>query len=818
MLEHQGQARSAPREELLQFERLLADLSARFINLPAAEIDGAITDALRSIIELLGVDRGALLRYPPQTGEAYLTHSWAMEGVLRGVPRAILQSFPWVHRQLRSGRQVVIARLDDLPPEAEADKATYQGLGVKSAVGTPMIIAGRVEGALTLGCVQQERTWPDDLVERIRVLATIFGNALAHKRAQESLDAAIAFEHTVSEVLGALLTGPRADQDGVIEAGLRDMARVFGAERATLWQRVEDSSEFMNTHRWVADGAPNPPDSVDTGVTPWIGAQLVAGSVVRFARHADLPPEAAGDLPGLRSLHIRAAVIVPLAASGTVVGALAFATTHVDREWPDALIPRARLFGEVFAGALARQAAERREQEAQAQAAHAARVGTMGVFAASLVHELTQPLAASLANAETVVALLATPSPDLQELRAAAADIVVDDRRAGELIQQLRRFLRRGEVERTELDLRQVVDEVLRLAGSEAAEKGVAVRIDIPDALPRIVGDRVQLQQVMLNLLLNAFEAVAANEPGARSVAVCARPTASGVGVEVIDSGCGMDEPTLARIFEPFFTTKTRGMGLGLSISRTIVSSHGGTLTVRSNPDHGTAFRIELPLRPPAAARSPRREAAPATGSGTVFVIDDDPSMCRAVERQLQGAGYRVETFASAQAYLDRAPHAGIGCIVSDVRMPGLSGLDLQASLAQAGRDLPIVFISGHGDVSITAHAMKAGAVNFLAKPFARSELLAGVAEALARCRELDAARRERAELQARYESLTPREREVFALVAAGLLNKLIADRLGAAEATIKIHRGRVMEKMGAGSVADLVKMAERLGLEPTPV
>ena len=818
MLEHQGQARSAAREELLEFERLLAELSARFINLPAGEIDGAITDALRKIIEFLGADRGALLRYPPQTGEVYLTHSWAVAGVLLGVPRPLSQIFPWIHRQLRSGQQVVLARLDDLPPEAEVDKATFQRLGVKANVGTPMIIAGRVEGALTLGCVRQERTWPEDLLERIRVLATIFGNALAHKRAQESLDAAMAFERTLSEVLGALLTAPRAEQDRVIEAGLRDMARVFGAERATLWQRVEDSSGFKKTHRWVADGVPKLPDSVAAVVTPWISAQLVAGSVVRFARHADLPPEAAGDLPGLRSLYIRAAVIVPLAVSGAVVGALSFATTHADHEWPDALIPRARLFGEVFAGALAREAAERREQEAQAQAAHAARVGTMGVFAASLVHELTQPLAASLANAETVVEFLATPSPDLQELRATAADIVADDRRAGELIQQLRRFLRRGEVERTELDLRQLVDEVLRLGGSEAAEKGVAVSIDIPDALPRIVGDRVQLQQVILNLLLNAFDAVAANEPGARSVAVCARPTASGVGVEVIDSGCGMDEPTLARIFAPFFTTKTRGMGLGLSISRTIVSSHSGTLTVRSNPGHGTAFRIELPLRPPAEARPPRREAARATGSGTVFVIDDDPSMRRAVERQLQGAGYRLETFASAQAYLDRAPHAGVACIVSDVRMPGLSGLDLQASLAQADRDLPIVFISGHGDVSITAHAMKAGAVNFLAKPFIRSELLAAVAEALARCRELDAARRERAELQARYESLTPREREVFALVAAGLLNKLIADRLGAAEATIKIHRGRVMEKMGAGSVADLVKMAERLGLEPTPV
>jgi FixJ family two-component response regulator len=144
--------------------------------------------------------------------------------------------------------------------------------------------------------------------------------------------------------------------------------------------------------------------------------------------------------------------------------------------------------------------------------------------------------------------------------------------------------------------------------------------------------------------------------------------------------------------------------------------------------------------------------------------------------------------------------------------MPGLSGLDLQASLARGGSDLPMVFISGHGDVPTTVHAMKAGAVSFLAKPFTKDELLAAVAEALARSRERESARAEGAELRSRYASLTPREREVFALVAAGLLNKVVADRLGIAEKTVKIHRGRVMEKLAADSVAALVRMAERLG------
>jgi len=810
-------AAAAPHDYLRQFERLLADLSARFINLPAAQVDEGITDALREIVLLLDVDRCNLLRFLPGTDEVELTHSWAVDGVPPVSPKFISARYPWALARERAGHPVVIPRIDDLPPEAAVDQASFHSVGAQSHLAMPFKVGGRVEGAIVIACLRRSRDWPDELVERIGVLATIFGNALAHKRAQESLDAAVRFERTTSEVFGELLTAPRAAQDRVIEAGLASLARVFGAERATLWQRVGGEAEFSKTHRWLASGVPVPGDTLGPFAMPWISAQLAAGAVVRFARHADLPPEAAADLPRLRSLDIRAAVIVPLAASGAVAAALSFATAREDHDWPEELVPRMTLVGEMLAGVIARRAAERREQEAQAQAAHAARVGTMGVFAASLVHELTQPLAASLANAETVVELLGASSPDLDEARATAADIVADDRRAGELIQQLRRFLRRGEVERTALDLRGVVDEVLRLTGGEAADQGVAVALDIPDGLPAIVGDRVQLQQVLVNLLLNAFDAVAANEPGARSVAVRARPIGSGVAVEVADTGSGMDEATLARVFEPFFTTKSRGMGLGLSISRTIVSSHGGVLTVRSDPGAGTTFRVELPLRPPGEVRPERREAAPVPGTGTVFVIDDDPSMCRAIERQLHSAGHRVETFTSAQGFLDRPAHAGVACIVSDVRMPGLSGLDLQASLAAAGRDLPMVFISGHGNVSTAAHALRAGAVHFLAKPFTRSELLAAVAEALARGRERDTSRAEREALQARYDSLTPREREVLPLVLAGLLNKVIADRLGAAETTVKIHRGRVMEKMGARSVAELVRMSERLGVQPAP-
>ena len=811
-------ASRAPVAHVQAFERLLADLSARFINLPAAEVDEAITDALRCIVLLLDVDRSQLIRFPRGAGEADVTHSWAVDGVPAVRPKAITDRFPWAIARMRAGHAVVIPRVDALPREAAVDVASYRRAGVRSSLIMPMRVGTRIEGALAFGCLKREQHWPDAVVEGIRVLATIFGNALAHKGAQESLDAAMRFERGVSGVLAALLKARRSEHDSVIDAGLRDLAQVFGAERATLWQRVGDKVEFTKTHRWLAEGIVPPPDSVSALALPWISTQLVSGAVVRFARHADLPPDAAEDLVTLRKLGVRAAVIVPLATSGTVVGALSFATAREDREWSEVLIPRARLVGEVFASVLARAEAERREHEAEAQAAHAARVGTMGVFAASLVHEITQPIAAGLANAETVIDLLAQPSLDIDELRATAADMVADNRRAGELIQQLRRFLRRGEGERVALDFREILDDALRLVGNEAANKGVEVAVEHGQVLPKFIGDWVQIQQVLLNLLLNAFDAVEANPAGSRRVTISAGPSDAGLRVEIADTGRGMEAPTLARVFQPFFTTKPGGMGLGLSISQTIVATHGGALTVRSAPGRGTTFRIELPLRAGKDAR-PRPPIADAPhASGLVLVVDDDPSMRRALERRLQSAGYQVLAFASAQDFLDSAPTlAGAACIVSDVRMPGLSGLDLQASLTRAQRDLPTIFISGHGDIATSVHAMKAGAVSFLPKPFSTGELLAAVADALAQSRDIGLARAEGAALETRYRSLTPRERDVFGLVAAGLLNKLIADRLGITEVTIKIHRGRVMRKMGAHSVADLARMADRLERKSSP-
>jgi len=196
-----------------------------------------------------------------------------------------------------------------------------------------------------------------------------------------------------------------------------------------------------------------------------------------------------------------------------------------------------------------------------------------------------------------------------------------------------------------------------------------------------------------------------------------------------------------------------------------------------------------------------------------IAIVDDDPSAREGLSSLIRSAGLEVETFASAQEFLDRPGTQAPSCLVLDLQLPGLSGLDLQKRMADVGLEIPIVFLTGHGNIPASVQAMKAGAVEFLTKPFDDEQLLQAIKEAVQRDRKSRQQHAEMRELRDRHESLTAREQEVMRLVVSGLLNKQIAGELNITEFTVKIHRGRVMRKMHANSLADLVRMAGNLGI-----
>lgn len=272
---------------------------------------------------------------------------------------------------------------------------------------------------------------------------------------------------------------------------------------------------------------------------------------------------------------------------------------HVEVSYVPHLDPDGKVLGffTLVQDVTQRVQAEEQARRQREELAHVARVVTMGELAASIAHELNQPLAAILSNAQAALHLLAADTPDLAEVRAALADIVDDDKRAGEVIRRLRAMLKKGELELAHLDVNDLVREVAGLVRNDAIERKVAFRFDLQERLPPVRGNRVQLQQVLLNLILNAFDAMSDEPPERRVLTVQAAQKERGtVTLSVRDTGPGLDEETMRHMFDPFFTKKPHGLGMGLSISRSILQAHGGRLWATRNSDRGATFHFTLPI------------------------------------------------------------------------------------------------------------------------------------------------------------------------------------------------------------------------------
>src|SRR4051812_38708643 len=312
--------------------------------------------------------------------------------------------------------------------------------------------------------------------------------------------------------------------------------------------------------------------------------------------------------------RVASGILVPFPIRGRTTGVLAV-TSNAPREWDrDAVRTAGRLADLLSAGldrlaslsSLAREQDKRLKAEAEMrrlreQLAHAGRVSMLGELAASLAHELNQPLTAIYTNAQAANRFLDRRTPALGEARRSLHDLGQDCRRAGDVLGRLRQMFRRHETERVPQAVGPLIERVLKLLHEDAVTRDVNLVIDIGNDLPMVNGDRVQLEQVVMNLVVNAFDAVTGSN-GPREVTVRATRAAGSVSIAVIDTGNGIARSDLPQIFEPFFTRKPNGMGIGLAICRTIVEAHGGRISARNGSEHGSIFELSLSAIPPARA------------------------------------------------------------------------------------------------------------------------------------------------------------------------------------------------------------------------
>ena len=640
-------------------------------------------------------------------------------------------------------------------------------------------------------------------------------DACAGRAGDGALRERLAFERLLADLS---VRFANVSRDGIveeIEAALGQLVESLGYDRCTYTELAADGTLHVLCSAAVGGIAPLARGPF-TGL-PWLVGEIRAGLVVALASLPDgLPPEAVAEAARVRHTGLRSHLSIPLRVGGRVVGALSFGGFRAARAWPAEVVTRLTIIGEVFATALVRARSEDEAQQLRSRLWHADRVARTAALTAAIAHELNQPLAAILSNAQAGLRYLERDAMGPEEMRAILEAVVRDDKRAAETIRSMRALLRHDDTGRTLIDVAVALRDVLQLLAAELRRQGVAVETELETAC-RVMADKIQIEQVVLNLILNAATAMQAYPREERRLRVSASRSADGrVVVAVRDAGVGIPPEHRDAVFEPFWTTRREGLGLGLAVCRSIVQAHGGTIAVAPNPGRGVTFRFELPAaaNDPAQDGPPVQAAPPARAAGpTVSVVDEDAAVRESLVRLLAAEGWNAVPYTSANEFLGRAPLAQIECVLLDNQMPGMSGIELLERLAGDGVAPPVVFLSGNGDVATSVHAMKLGAVDFLEKPVDHAVLVAVVRKALERQAGERERTREREASRALVARLSAREREVLAHVIRGRLNKQIAADLDIAEQTVKQHRGRVMEKLEVRSVPELVRVCQATGL-----
>ena len=555
----QRKASEAELEERLRFEQLITDVASNFVNSSATDIDDVIQRALQAITIYLQADRGLLFQFSDDMSELNCTHEWHQAAVAAALPRLRRQSatkYLWLLNQFLAGKVVVLPDIAQLPVEAEAERSLLTEHGVLSMLAMPIQVSGRTAGTLCFDCLRAKRDWSSAVVLRLRLVGQMLVTVLARIRAERALSESREFIKGITESLPHMVyvldtlnlqvtyVGPQVqDELGYSPQEILEL----GAAIAPRLMHPEDLARLpLLTARWEA----RPDDKI-------------AETELRL-QHAD----------GRWRWYLLRDKVLRRDAQGRIT----------------VLIGTAR---DITA---AKEAAEE-EQRHRNQLVHVARLSTMGEMVAGIAHEIGQPLYSILNFAKASSNVLEKhASGELLEVAEWVDQIALSATRAGEIIRRLRDFARRSEPQRATLDVAAVVQDAAALMAFEMRRRSVDLQLKLPAASLWVRADRVQLLQVIVNLLQNAIEAVADGPPEERIVKISGRVSQGQVTIAVSDRGVGLPAESLA-IFDAFVTTKPDGLGLGLAISKTLLEAHGGELWTESNLGRGATFYFTLPVQ-----------------------------------------------------------------------------------------------------------------------------------------------------------------------------------------------------------------------------
>jgi PAS domain S-box-containing protein len=543
-----GHEAEASLEELLAFERLLFDLSASFANVANEQVIAEIESALKQLLKFLGFDRGVFAEFT-EGGRQDILCSVVVRGVEPLLPGPIPAWGDWFVRELRSGRTIVIRSYEDFPPEAAAAAEYYRRVGLRSQLVIPLPVGGRTVASIGLSSFRPTREWPDDFIERVRVIGEVMVQALMRKRSDAALRASEERWRSIFETSTLGIT--------IFDQDLHYIA-TNQAFRALLGYTDEELRQLT------------PADIT-------VGEEREAAQ----SRLADLQQGKVDHYEVVKQYRRKDGKV--LWAHGTLA--------HVVESTP-----------KIFIGTTIDITENKQAQDAieatRAELRRAARMNRLGALTASIAHEINQPLAAIAANTSAALRWLAKTTPNLDEARAALEGIGRDSQRAADVVQGLRAMFKKDSHNRVLLDINQLVREVLVLVQDELFKRGISVDTELTENLPQVMADRVQLQQVVMNLVTNAMDAMEPIVDRQKLLRVKSSiKDGDIIVVAVEDAGTGIDADKVDRLFDTFFTTKPNGMGMGLSICRSIIEAHNGRLGVSAGAQYGSVFWFELPTK-----------------------------------------------------------------------------------------------------------------------------------------------------------------------------------------------------------------------------